>query len=145
MHLIFNMFAFYFFGRHVDRLSNIISLLAECYLLFFYLLSAAVSALPSISKHKNNQYYNSVGASGAVSAIVFASILFGPLNDLGLILIPGLRIPGFIFGFLYIIYSHFMSKRNADEINHDAHLTGAIFGFFIPNYLKTKTMEFVYW
>jgi membrane associated rhomboid family serine protease len=84
----------------------------------------------SIFKHKNNPYYSAVGASGAVMAVVFTTIFFDPWNKLWFFgVIP---IPGIVFGILYLAYSVYMGKKNADNIGHDAHFTGAIFGFIFP-------------
>ena len=86
-----------------------------------------MSVLPSFGKHKNDPYYNAVGASGAVSAVVFASILFNPTNKITIFPVP-IGIPSFIFGILYLIYSAYMGKRGKDNIGHDAHFWGAVYG-----------------
>ena len=88
-----------------------------------------------IFKHKNNPSYNSLGASGAVSSVVFAYIIIYPLRELGLILIPGLFLPGFIFGIFYLLAEHYLSKKQYSNIAHDAHISGSLFGvFFIVIY-----------
>ena len=87
-----------------------------------------LATLPSIIKHNNNPMYKSLGASGAISAIVFAYILIYPLNQLGLLIIPGLWLPGFIFGALYLVAEHFLSKKQYSNVAHDAHISGSIFG-----------------
>ena len=96
-----------------------------------YVLAVPIASIPSLFKHKNNHYYNSVGASGAVSAIVFTFILLNPTGDLGIIFIP-VRIPAYIFGLLYLAYSYFMSRRDKDNIAHDAHFIGSVFGLLFP-------------
>ncbi|XOV92769.1 MAG: rhomboid family intramembrane serine protease [Bacteroidota bacterium] len=126
MHLGFNMFAFFFFGRVVE--SYFYRILGGSYVIvfiIFYITAIIVSDLPTIFKHRNNPNYNSLGASGAVSAIVFTSILYAPLND---IYIYFIRLPGFVFGLLYIIYSYWQSNAEGSGINHNAHLYGTIYG-----------------
>jgi membrane associated rhomboid family serine protease len=78
-----------------------------------------------------------VGASGAVSAVVFTYILFDPLGKLTLFPIP-IGIPSIIFGVLYLIYSAYMGKKNIDNIGHDAHFWGAVFGFVFTIALKPE-------
>ena len=92
-----------------------------------YLAGIVASDVPTYLKHRNSPHYNSLGASGGVSAVVFSSILFAPLNPLNLMFIP-IDIPGFIFGGLYMFYSYYQANRGGDNINHDAHLYGALFG-----------------
>ncbi|HEY3430754.1 MAG TPA: rhomboid family intramembrane serine protease, partial [Cyclobacteriaceae bacterium] len=96
--------------------------------------------VPTLLKHRNNPGYNSLGASGAVSAVVFGCILFDPLMNLYLYF--AIPIKGFIFAALYIIYSYTSSKRSRDGINHDAHLYGALFGlaFCIALYPKAVSL-----
>ena len=91
---------------------------------------------------RNNPRYASIGASGAVSAVVFASIFFNPWSKIYLLgVIP---IPGIIFGLLYIGYSSYMGRRQGDRINHFAHLFGALFGFLFP-LLMNPSFFSVFW
>jgi membrane associated rhomboid family serine protease len=122
------MFTFFFFGPVVENilvykfgliLGNLIFVIA-------YLTAIVISDLPTYFKEKNNYYYNALGASGGVAAMVFASIIISPLTDLCLFGL--LCLPGFILGGLFLIYSYIQSKKGSDGINHDAHLFGAIFG-----------------
>ncbi|MEO9966088.1 MAG: rhomboid family intramembrane serine protease [Reichenbachiella sp.] len=127
MHLGFNMFTFYFFGSTVEYIfAGLKGDLGGIYFISFYLLGIVISDLPSLIKHKDHPHYNSLGASGGVAAIVFCSILFYPTNDI--CLYGFLCLPGFILGVLYLIYSYTKGKDMSDNINHDAHLIGAIFG-----------------
>ncbi len=143
MHLIFNMFVLHSFGSLVEDL--LIYKLGTLGILFYLLLyfgGMIVATIPSLVKHRDNYNYNSVGASGAVSAVLFASIAFLPFVDGGginIMFIP-IDIPPLIFGVLYIIYEMYMQKRGGTNIAHDAHIWGALFGFtltilFVPNTL----------
>ena len=135
LHLFFNMYVLYIFGPTLEFYFINSSELGGFYYIGFYLLGIIFSTLPSIFKHKNNPSYNSLGASGAVSSVVFAYIIIYPLRELGLILIPGLFLPGFIFGIFYLLAEHYLSKKQYSNIAHDAHISGSLFGvFFIVTY-----------
>jgi membrane associated rhomboid family serine protease len=127
IHLGFNMFTFYFFGQAIEYIyANLFGEMGSILFVALYLIGIIVSDIPTYLKHKDNPGYNSLGASGGVSAVVFSSILFYPLNEIcfyGL-----LCFPGFILGALYIIYSIYMGKKSMNNVNHDAHLYGALFG-----------------
>jgi membrane associated rhomboid family serine protease len=126
MHLIFNMLTLFFFGDIVEFYFHQVSEYGTILYVVMYLLAMVVADIPTVIKYKDSPHYNALGASGAVSAVVFSSILFNPLNELCLYGI--LCLPGFIFGVIYIIYSYYQGKRKNDNINHDAHLFGALFG-----------------
>lgn len=126
-HLIFNMLSFYFFGPYLEYIfTTIFGTLGPVYFILLYILAIIVSDAPTLFKHRNNPGYNSLGASGAVSAVIFACILFNPLMDLYLYF--AIPIKAFIFAALYLVYSYISAKRARDGINHDAHLYGALFG-----------------
>jgi len=127
MHLGFNLYALYAFGTGVEQIYGTSIFGVFGYLLLF-ILGVIASSIPTFLKHKNNPAYNSLGASGGISSVVFACIFLAPKMKLNLILIPFFKLPGFAFGALYMIYSHFMAKKQIDNINHDAHLYGALFG-----------------
>jgi membrane associated rhomboid family serine protease len=127
MHLFFNMFTFYFFGGVVEHIhSQLFGGMGGTVFVGFYLAGIVISDLPTFFKYRNIPRYNSLGASGGVAAVVFSSIMFFPLNNICLYGI--ICIPGFILGILYLMYSVYQGKRMADNINHDAHIYGAIFG-----------------
>lgn len=124
-HLIFNMISFYFFAPYVvDNLGGF-------WFLIIYVGAIVVSSIQDLVKYRNNYNYNSLGASGAVSAIIFTSILLQPQSKIAFIFLP-IPIPAFIFGALYLAYSYYMSKKNIDNIGHGAHFWGAVFGFVFP-------------
>lgn len=137
MHLIINMFVLFSFGTSVENYfeqlsgAGIVKHPNLSYLLL-YAGSIIFATTTTLLKHKDNSLYNSVGASGAVSAIVFTSIFFAPLNKIFLYFIP---LPGILAAVLYLVYSHYMSRRNKGNINHDAHFLGAIFGFLFPVFI----------
>jgi len=130
LHLFFNMYVLYIFGPSLESYFISSSEIGWVYFLSFYLLGIIFSTLPSIFKHNNNPNYRSLGASGAVSSVVFAYIIIFPLRELGLLLIPGVFLPGFIFGVLYLVAEHYLSKKQYSNIAHDAHISGSVFGIF---------------
>ncbi len=128
-HLAFNMISFYLFSNALVEPAFILlfGIYGRTMLLLLYVLALIVCLLPTYWKNKNNENYKSLGASGAVSAVVFTGIMISPLSQLGFFIIPPI-IPGFIFGPLYLILSAYMDKRGGDNINHSAHIWGALFG-----------------
>lgn len=139
-HLIFNMYVLYSFGDIVEViLANVLGGgLGIAFYLTLYFGGMLAASVPSIIKHKDNYSYNSVGASGAVSAVLFATIAFIPFQGgIGILFIP-ISIPPLVFGLLYIAYEVYMQKRGGTNIAHDAHIWGAVFGFvfvllFVPD------------
>ncbi|HMU47915.1 MAG TPA: rhomboid family intramembrane serine protease [Chitinophagaceae bacterium] len=141
-HLIFNMIALYSFGEVVEMIYEVpwvFGSKGKILYLLLYFSALIIASVPDYIKHKDNYYYRSLGASGAVSAVIFSSILFNPNAGIGLIFIPGLAIPGYIFGIIYIIVSTVLARRGQDNIGHGAHITGAIYGL-IFTYVTTKLM-----
>ena len=130
IHLIINMIVLYSFGSAVENYFNYYFKYPVFYFIIFYILAIVISSIISVFKHKDNHNYNAVGASGAVSAIVFTSIFFNPWQKIYFYGIIG--VPGIILGILYLIYSYYMSKKSKDNTNHDAHFVGAIFGLIFP-------------
>ncbi|MCF6240201.1 MAG: rhomboid family intramembrane serine protease [Bacteroidales bacterium] len=142
-HLIFNMLTLYFFGGMVEKYFIMIFPAGKLMYALLYAVGILISALPTVLKHKNNHYYNSVGASGAVSAVLFAGILFDPHMSIFIMFIP-IPIPAFLFGIAYLVYSQYMSRQNRDNINHDAHFYGAVFGFTFPIFLKPALIGYFF-
>jgi membrane associated rhomboid family serine protease len=127
-HLIFNMLSLYMFGDYVEEMFvPIFGNKGKIVYLLMYISALMVSMLPSYFKHRNDNYYRSLGASGAVSAIVFAGIFLAPLSKIGFFVIPPI-IPGFIFAPLYLVISAYLAKKGGDNINHSAHIYGAVYG-----------------
>jgi membrane associated rhomboid family serine protease len=140
-HLVLNMLALYLFGigsKYDTPAGTIytgveyrfIDLFGESgrYIyLAMYVIALAICLLPTYFKNRGNYHYRSLGASGAVSAVVFAGILFNPLQGIGLMFLP-IFIAGFIFAILYLFISSILGRKGQDNINHSAHIFGALFG-----------------
>lgn len=124
IHLAFNMYALYLFGDIVAYKLGTVSFM------FIYFGSLLAGSLYSLHYHKKEPYYSAVGASGAVSGIVYASILLYPEMELVLFFIP-IPIPGPIFGVAYLLYSIYGMKKQLGNVGHSAHLGGAMGGFVI--------------
>jgi membrane associated rhomboid family serine protease len=136
MHLIFNMLTLFFFGTLVeDWFMQIFPDMGMTLYLVFYIVGIAAASLATYYKYKNTPSFASIGASGAVSAVLFAAILLNPTIGIMLFFIP-IPIPGFIFGPLYLWYSSYASQKGGDNIDHVAHFYGAVFGFIFPLVLK---------
>src|SRR5690349_13203702 len=126
MHLIFNMISLYFFGRLVESVFIILFPIAGKWLyLIMYISALVISLLPTYLKHKNDYHYASLGASGAVSAVIFAGLAVAPGSE---IYVYFIKMPGFVFAPLYLILSVVMERKCGDNINHSAHIWGSIYG-----------------
>ncbi len=125
-HLFFNMFTLYFFGRNIEWILSNLELGGPIAFAMLYTGALVLSDIPTYLKYKDNIHYRSLGASGAVSAIVFATILFSPWDSI--YLFGAIRISATLYAILFIWYCIYMGKQNKDNINHDAHLWGALFG-----------------
>lgn len=132
-HLFFNMLTLYFFGTVVERYFQAAFGSSDGIALYviLYVSAIAVSTVGDLVKYRDVRGYNAVGASGAVSAILFASILFEPKMGIYIYLIP-IPVPGYIFAPLYLIYCWYMARRNMDNIGHTAHFWGALYGLAFP-------------
>jgi len=127
-HLIFNMLSLYLFGRFVeDKFIEIFPDNGKWLYLLMYITSLLICLLPTYFKNRENYSYKSLGASGAVSAVVFAGLMIAPYVEVGFFLIPPI-IPGFIFGPLYLLITAWLDKKGGGNINHSAHLWGALYG-----------------
>ncbi len=128
MHLLVNMFVLYSFGQIVETIF-VYHFMIRGYIYYFllYIGGIAFSTLFDFGKHKNDYYYNAVGASGAVSSVVFSSIILYPAGKIFLFFIP-IGIPAPLFGIAYLAYAAYMAKRGTSNIGHNAHFWGAIFG-----------------
>lgn len=136
MHLFFNMITLYFFGRSVEMWFGVLfPELGQTLFLVFYLVSIVAASLATFYKYKDAPHFASIGASGAVSAVLFAAILLQPTLSLYLMFIP-IPIPGFIYAVFYLWYSSQAANRGGDGIDHLAHFYGAVFGFLFPLVLK---------
>ncbi len=128
MHLAFNMYTFYLFGGMVEQaFMAIFGDAGKVLYIVLYITSLIACLLPTYFQHRNNYYYRSLGASGAVSAVIFVGIFLNPTMGMGIFPIP-FHIPAFIFGPLYLIISAYLAKKGQGNINHSAHIWGAVFG-----------------
>jgi membrane associated rhomboid family serine protease len=122
-HLLFNMITLFFFGRVMEQFYE--SVLGPFGFAIFYLLGLLASILPTYFRNRDNSRYRSLGASGAVSAVLFAFILFQPWTTIYVFVLP---VPAIVYGVLYVAYTIYSERRGADNINHSAHLWGAAYG-----------------
>lgn len=134
LHLGFNMYALWLFGKTVIASFNPT--------LFFviYFGSLLTGSLYSLKHHEKEPYYSAVGASGAVSGIVFSAIMLYPEMELMMLPIP-IPMPGYIFGIGYLLYSIYGMKKQLGNIGHSAHLGGAIGGFVLTLVLRPYLFE----
>lgn len=139
-HLLFNLITFYFFGQNVENiyLARFGNLMGSLVFVGLFALGIIISEIPTFLKYRHYPGYNSLGASGGVSTILFISILYFPLQSICLYGI--LCLPGFILGILYLLYSAYADKRGGDNINHSAHFTGAAFGIVVAIILDPEVV-----
>ena len=136
MHLLFNMLTLYFFGRQIELLMT--GLVGVWVYPLFYLSALVISILPTYLKNQHNPNYLSLGASGAVSAVLFAFILIAPWQLIFVFFIP---LPAIVFAVLYVGYSIWMDKRGGDRINHSAHLAGAAYGVMFLLIMRPEVLQ----
>ena len=130
IHLAFNMLAFYSFGEGLEtvfKFSCVFGKMANVYYLLLYFTALIVASLPDYFKYRDSYHFRSLGASGAVSAVVFSMIIFFPQSPIGLLFLP-LQIPGYIFAIIYLGITVYLDKRGGSRINHSAHFWGAAYG-----------------
>ena len=142
-HLFFNMLTLYFFGRVVEQYFSAAfgGVPGAVLYVVLYVSALAISSLGDLVKYRDNWNYNALGASGAVSAVLFASILFAPKMGIYIYLIP-IPVPGYIFAPLYLLYCWYMAKRNMDNIGHTAHFWGAVYVMLFPIICKPDVLSF---
>lgn len=138
-HLLFNMITLYFFGGPIERLMERLTGSVLTYPLF-YLAALVVAILPSYLKNQKNPNYFSLGASGAVSAVLFAYILLAPWTGIYFFFIP-IPIPAILYALFYVGYSIWMDRRGGDNINHSAHLAGAAFGVMFLLIMEPSVLQ----
>ena len=134
-HLLFNMFTFYSFGGYMERLFQ--PRIGAIGYALFYLGGIVISALPSYLRHRDDPDYRSLGASGAVSAVLFAFILINPWAMILVFVIP---VPAILFALVYLGYTIYMDRRRTDRINHSAHLWGAIYGILFTIAVEPRVL-----
>lgn len=136
-HLLFNMITLYCFGRIVEQYFGAAfgETTGPILYVVLYVTALAVSSIGDLVKFRNDPAYSAVGASGAVSAILFACILFEPKMGIYIYLIP-IPIPAYIFAPVYLIYCIVMARKNVDNIGHSAHFWGAVYGLLFPLILR---------
>ncbi len=143
IHLALNMFVFYSFGRVLESIFalNWGNVTGGLLFVALYALGGAAATLPSIRKHSDNYGYNSVGASGGVSALLMAYMILFPLNQIAFFFIP---MPAFIGVFVFFLLEHFMKRNVRSNIAHDAHIWGALFGIaFIAVVVPNSIPRFI--
>lgn len=137
MHLLFNMITLWSFGSAVERVFS--EWITPVGFVLFYLSAIVVAILPTYLSHRHDPNYRSLGASGGVSAVLFAFILFDPWSKLIIFPIP-VPIPAFLFALLYVAYSIWMDRRGRDNVNHSAHLWGAAYGVLFTVLLEPRIL-----
>ncbi len=137
-HLLFNMVTLYFFGGAMEAYLSQLGLPWPWGFVGFYLSALVVSILPSYLRHRHDAGYRSLGASGAVSAVLFAYILIQPWSLIIVFVVP---VPAIVYAVLYVGYSVWMERRGQGNINHSAHLWGAGYGVLFTVLLQPRIVE----
>lgn len=134
-HLAFNMITLYFFGRVMEAFY--VAKIGKIGFILFYIAGIIISEIPSYFKHRDNYHYRSLGASGAVTAVLFSFILLSPWSTLYVFFLP---LPAIVFAVIYLVYTAYMNKRGGDYINHNAHLWGAIWGIVFTALMEPRVI-----
>lgn len=122
-HLFFNMFTMFFIGTSIEHVFSVIT--TPWLYMLLYLSGIVAASVPSFLKNRNNPYYKALGASGGVSAVLFSFVYFAPWEK---IYIYFFKLPSIVFAVIYLGYSVYMSRKGTDNIGHDAHFFGAVYG-----------------
>lgn len=138
MHLFVNMFTFWSFGEYIEKAFGYMGFSSGAFLLLYF-GGMIVASVPDLIYHRNDSWYSSIGASGAVSAVLFSAIFLNPWDKI--LLFAVIPIPGILFGVLYLVYCQYMAKQSRDNINHNAHFYGAVYGFIFPIFLEPKLFQ----
>ena len=136
-HLLFNMITLYFFGRAVEGVFT--DLIGQVGFVLFYLSAIVVAILPTWLRHRHDPRYRSLGASGAVSAVLFAYILMAPWSLIFVFVLP---VPAIVYAVFYVGYSIWMDRQGRDNVNHSAHLWGAGYGLLFTVIMEPRVIPF---
>jgi len=136
-HLLFNMLTLFFFGRTMEPLYS--AILGPFGFALFYVSAIVVAMLPTYLANRDNANYHSLGASGGVSAVLFAFILIQPWATIIVFVVP---MPAIVYAVGYVIYSFYMERKATDNINHSAHLWGAAYGIAFTVVAAPRTISF---
>jgi membrane associated rhomboid family serine protease len=134
-HLLFNMITLYFFGRLMEHFFG--EYIGQTGYALFYLGALVASILPTFLRHRNDASYRSLGASGAVSAVLFAFILLQPWATIYVLVLP---VPAIVYAVVYLGYTIYMDRRNVDHVNHSAHLWGALYGIVFTLVMEPRVL-----
>ncbi len=155
-HLFFNMFSLYLLGGFLLNafggfaggvqyyngfMQTFGSINGQVMFLLLYVLGGLAATIIPMIRQKDNAYYSALGASGSVSAVIFATIMWNPEIELSIIFLPGIGIPAYIFGPLYLLFEYIMDKRGGSQIGHDAHIGGAIFGVLFAIFVQPDVIS----
>jgi membrane associated rhomboid family serine protease len=143
MHLFFNMYSLYMFGTAVEQgYHELFEGKATLFFILLYVTGLALSSMYEYEKNKNNIYYNALGASGAVSSVVFAFIIMAPTQTLGFMFLPGIRPPAYLFGAIFLGVEYYLDKKGGSNIGHNAHFWGAVHGVVFTIILKPQLVNY---
>ena len=137
-HLLVNMFTFWSFGKYIEETFRYLGF-GEGAFLLLYFGGMVVASASDVIRYRNAAWYTSIGASGAVSAVLFTAIFLNPWDKI--LLFAAIPIPGILFGLLYLAYCQYMARQGSDNINHNAHFYGAIYGFLFPIVLEPRLFQ----
>lgn len=135
VHLFVNMFTFWSFGQYIESAFQYLGF-GHWAFLVLYFGAMIVASVSDLIRFRNAAWYTSIGASGAVSAVLFTAILLNPWDKI--LLFAVIPIPGILFGVLYLAYCQYMARQGGDNINHNAHFYGAVFGLVFPILLEPQ-------